>query len=247
MGCSLAVQQTYGACLWLLASQLLSAAVNLSRLHDNLSKAAAVAGGLGLACWQTAHPELLLHAASERQLLWQGDEDDIEALERDISEESGWKLVHGDVFRPPPHLPVLCALVGTGVQLALLVLSTILITIAGALSCPLCARERAASRRAAEWHLGSICPCCVRWWAPSSSLQQLALLVLSTILITIADTLILQGLQPAQIHCSTALVILEHVDVQPAWPPLTSAKSLGVQPCPYAAYNSTGRETAVQG
>ena len=63
----------------------------------------------------------------------QGDEDDIEALERDISEESGWKLVHGDVFRPPPHLPVLCALVGTGVQLALLVLSTILITIAGAL------------------------------------------------------------------------------------------------------------------
>ena len=61
----------------------------------------------------------------------QGDEDDIEALERDISEESGWKLVHGDVFRPPPHLPVLCALVGTGVQLALLVLATILITIAG--------------------------------------------------------------------------------------------------------------------
>ena len=42
-----------------------------------------------------------------------------------------WKLVHGDVFRPPMYLELLAALVGTGVQLALLVLSVILITIAG--------------------------------------------------------------------------------------------------------------------
>lgn len=42
-----------------------------------------------------------------------------------------WKLVHGDVFRPPRFLELLAALVGTGVQLALLVLSVILITIAG--------------------------------------------------------------------------------------------------------------------
>lgn len=40
--------------------------------------------------------------------------------------------VHGDVFRPPRFLEVLAALVGTGIQLALLVLSVILITIAGA-------------------------------------------------------------------------------------------------------------------
>jgi hypothetical protein len=39
--------------------------------------------------------------------------------------------VHGDVFRPPKYLEVLAALIGTGVQLALLVLSVILITIAG--------------------------------------------------------------------------------------------------------------------
>lgn len=42
--------------------------------------------------------------------------------------------MHGDVFRPPKYLELLAALVGTGVQLALLVLSVILITIAGALS-----------------------------------------------------------------------------------------------------------------
>ena len=41
--------------------------------------------------------------------------------------------VHGDVFRPPVALDLLSALTGTGIQLALLVLSTILITIAGAL------------------------------------------------------------------------------------------------------------------
>ena len=34
------------------------------------------------------------------------EDDDLEALERDMSEESGWKLVHGDVFRPPKHLEV---------------------------------------------------------------------------------------------------------------------------------------------
>jgi transmembrane 9 superfamily protein 3 len=61
------------------------------------------------------------------------DEDDIEALERDAAEESGWKLVHGDVFRPPRHPELLSALVGTGVQLALLVVLVVLITIAGTL------------------------------------------------------------------------------------------------------------------
>ncbi|CAI9773905.1 unnamed protein product [Fraxinus pennsylvanica] len=33
--------------------------------------------------------------------------------ERDVNEESGWKLVHGDVFRTPLCLVLLSALVGT--------------------------------------------------------------------------------------------------------------------------------------
>lgn len=53
--------------------------------------------------------------------------------ERDVSEESGWKLVHGDVFRPPRYLVVLSAVVGTGAQLALLVLLVILLAIVGTL------------------------------------------------------------------------------------------------------------------
>lgn len=53
--------------------------------------------------------------------------------ERDVSEESGWKLVHGDVFRSPRNLVLLSALVGTGAQLAALVLMVILFAIIGML------------------------------------------------------------------------------------------------------------------
>ena len=44
--------------------------------------------------------------------------------QEEAQEETGWKLVHGDVFRPPQYGMFLSALVGTGLQ----VLSMILIT-----------------------------------------------------------------------------------------------------------------------
>ncbi|CAA0838722.1 Transmembrane 9 superfamily member 1 [Striga hermonthica] len=61
------------------------------------------------------------------------EDDDLETLERDVSEESGWKLVHGDVFRPPHNLALLSAVVGTGAQLATLVLLVIILAIVGML------------------------------------------------------------------------------------------------------------------
>ncbi|KAL6634548.1 hypothetical protein ACP70R_027219 [Stipagrostis hirtigluma subsp. patula] len=61
------------------------------------------------------------------------DDEDLETLERDVSEESGWKLVHGDVFRPPRNLVLLSALVGIGTQLAALILLVILLAIIGML------------------------------------------------------------------------------------------------------------------
>ncbi|KAG0555573.1 hypothetical protein M758_12G182400 [Ceratodon purpureus] len=61
------------------------------------------------------------------------EDDDLESLERDVSEESGWKLVHGDVFRAPRQLVLLSALIGTGAQLAMLVLLVILLSIVGML------------------------------------------------------------------------------------------------------------------
>jgi hypothetical protein len=35
----------------------------------------------------------------------------------DTLEETGWKLVHGDVFRPPHHPTLLVACIGSGIQL----------------------------------------------------------------------------------------------------------------------------------
>ncbi|KAA8546284.1 hypothetical protein F0562_002977 [Nyssa sinensis] len=61
------------------------------------------------------------------------EDNDLETLERDVSEESGWKLVHGDVFRPPQNLVLLSAVVGTGAQLAVLVLLVIILAIIGML------------------------------------------------------------------------------------------------------------------
>jgi len=46
------------------------------------------------------------------------DDDDLE-LDR-VVDESGWKQVHGDVFRPPPRLMLYAAIVGNGHQLFVL-------------------------------------------------------------------------------------------------------------------------------
>jgi transmembrane 9 superfamily protein 3 len=59
------------------------------------------------------------------------DEDvDVEGLHV-IGEDTGWKQVHGDVFRAPENLVLFGALLGTGWQLATLVLGVILYAIAG--------------------------------------------------------------------------------------------------------------------
>ena len=48
-------------------------------------------------------------------------------------EESGWKLVHGDVFRAPKFLPLLAAILGTGWQVVTLVMGVVLFAVAGPL------------------------------------------------------------------------------------------------------------------
>lgn len=48
-----------------------------------------------------------------------------------IGEDTGWKQVHGDVFRQPAHLEWFSAIIGTGWQLVVLVLFVILYAMAG--------------------------------------------------------------------------------------------------------------------
>lgn len=55
---------------------------------------------------------------------------DVEGMQV-IGEDSGWKQIHGDVFRAPERLVLFSAIVGTGWQLAVLILCVILYAIAG--------------------------------------------------------------------------------------------------------------------
>ncbi|KAH9249028.1 hypothetical protein BASA81_013225 [Batrachochytrium salamandrivorans] len=52
-------------------------------------------------------------------------------IDRDLGDEYGWKLVHGDVFRAPSHLTLFSALNGVGLQLILMAFFVIIATIAG--------------------------------------------------------------------------------------------------------------------
>jgi transmembrane 9 superfamily protein 2/4 len=53
----------------------------------------------------------------------------------EAQEESGWKLVHGDVFRPPLYSPLLFSVfIGTGVQVCLMSAATMIIALLGLLS-----------------------------------------------------------------------------------------------------------------
>jgi transmembrane 9 superfamily protein 3 len=57
------------------------------------------------------------------------DEETGELGNFDVGSETGWKFIHGDVFRAPPHLTVFSALVGTGIQLATLVFLVVALAI----------------------------------------------------------------------------------------------------------------------
>jgi len=54
--------------------------------------------------------------------------------QEDAQEETGWKLVHGDVFRPPSWPMMLSVLVGTGVQIFAMSVITMIFAVLGFLS-----------------------------------------------------------------------------------------------------------------
>mmetsp|Transcript_15598 Transcript_15598/g.17992 ORF Transcript_15598/g.17992 Transcript_15598/m.17992 type:complete len:651 (-) Transcript_15598:76-2028(-) len=62
-------------------------------------------------------------------------EDEVDEDGKPLSgaEDSGWKQVHGDVFRAPSLLPVFAALLGTGWQLVVLTLGVIIFAVTGPL------------------------------------------------------------------------------------------------------------------
>lgn len=55
-------------------------------------------------------------------------------LDDNLSEESGWKLVHADVFRSPAHRMLMCVFIGSGTQVLLMSAVTIVFAMLGFLS-----------------------------------------------------------------------------------------------------------------
>jgi transmembrane 9 superfamily protein 2/4 len=55
-------------------------------------------------------------------------------LDEDVQDDSGWKLVHGDVFRPPKNPMLLSVLLGSGAQLFFMTGTTIAFALLGFLS-----------------------------------------------------------------------------------------------------------------
>ncbi|XP_055382600.1 transmembrane 9 superfamily member 3 [Condylostylus longicornis] len=60
-------------------------------------------------------------------------DEEMDDMERDLGDEYGWKQVHGDVFRSPPHALIFSAMIGAGYQLTSVVFSVILFAIIGEL------------------------------------------------------------------------------------------------------------------
>lgn len=59
---------------------------------------------------------------------------DVSSDDETIEDTTGWKLVHGDVFRPPPFGGILAPLVGSGMQLVLMAAGLILLSCFGVLN-----------------------------------------------------------------------------------------------------------------
>jgi transmembrane 9 superfamily protein 2/4 len=89
-----------------------------------------IVNSIAIVLFLTGIIALILMRTLHRDLLRYNDIDDDEAQQEDI----GWKLVHGDVFRPPANAALLSVFVGNGVQIALMAVLTMTFAVLGLLS-----------------------------------------------------------------------------------------------------------------
>ena len=61
-------------------------------------------------------------------------EEELAEANREMREETGWKLVYGDVFRAPPLARILAVYVGSGFQLFVMTILTLVFATLGFLS-----------------------------------------------------------------------------------------------------------------
>lgn len=76
---------------------------------------------------------LILMRTLKNDLARYDSDREMDGLDRDFGDDSGWKQIHGDVFRRPPNLILYAACFGAGMQMTAMVLCVILMAIAGSL------------------------------------------------------------------------------------------------------------------
>ena len=64
----------------------------------------------------------------------QGPDDDLSSDDEIVEDISGWKLLHGDVFRPPIYGGLLAPLIGSGMQLVFMVAGLLILSSFGVLN-----------------------------------------------------------------------------------------------------------------
>lgn len=74
---------------------------------------------------------MIMMRTLHRDLLAYNQEDDRAEAQQ---EESGWKLIYSEVFRPPAHASFLCVLLGSGVQIFFMSILTLVFAVLGFLS-----------------------------------------------------------------------------------------------------------------
>ncbi|KAI8799276.1 hypothetical protein BJ742DRAFT_846841 [Cladochytrium replicatum] len=79
-----------------------------------------LSGMVGVILLRALHKDIMRYNASE--------------VQEDAQEDFGWKLVHGDVFRPPKNRMLLSVLLGNGAQLIMMVVVTLVFAVLGFLS-----------------------------------------------------------------------------------------------------------------
>lgn len=99
-------------------SASLSADHNIPRCYQTRASKAHVKVLQDLPVLQQSSYVLLVRSC---KVDWRGSKRQV-CCAAEEAEETGWKYIHGDVFRPPPHLNLFCACVGTGTQMFVLTL-----------------------------------------------------------------------------------------------------------------------------
>eukprot|EP00927_Polykrikos_kofoidii_P074068 TRINITY_DN70049_c0_g1_i1.p1 TRINITY_DN70049_c0_g1~~TRINITY_DN70049_c0_g1_i1.p1 ORF type:complete len:631 (-),score=81.81 TRINITY_DN70049_c0_g1_i1:85-1977(-) len=97
-----------------------SAKVHWFSILNSLLIVVALSGIIAMIFLRTLHRDILNY----REL----------ATKEEALEETGWKLVHGDVFRKPPHSSLLSISVGTGVQVLCMCVVTLVFALVGLIS-----------------------------------------------------------------------------------------------------------------